>query len=222
MVKGAPDHFKGVALYAWDGAELVLVKVDSSGQLYALLMGDADGTPTPISVTPDGELFAALKAVYDGTLIGVLADASGNLTLNLKAQDLAEIINRPKYGAANVALANMIECSAGEWTPLITVSGRGVIYGGRVNITEAWNDSDFIAMEIDGTELGSTGMSQMWGWGDTYPMPGWFYITRYDKTMPRLHLKIPTGITFETSARIKYYATATDRTVWGQLLYALV
>ncbi|NVM24279.1 MAG: hypothetical protein HWN68_21175, partial [Desulfobacterales bacterium] len=46
MVKGAPDHHKGVALYAWDGEELILIKVDPSGQLYALLMGDYDGTPT--------------------------------------------------------------------------------------------------------------------------------------------------------------------------------
>ena len=222
MVKGAPDHFKGVALYAWDGEELILIKVDPSGQLYALLMGDYGGTPTAIKVSQTGELYAALKAVYDSTMIDVLADVDGNLTLNLAAQDLSELINRPYYGAASLAEGTNVSCSPPFPTDLFAISGQGVGYGGKLWIDAAWNDDDMIALAIDNAPMGEYKISTIIEDGMDFTIPAYVSVIRHDTVTPRLVLLIPGGLTFETSFKLKFRAASTTRTVNIHYLYALV
>ena len=221
MVKGAPDHFKGVALYAWDGSKLVLIKVDSSGQLYALLMGDAAGTPTPISVTADGELYAALKAVFNGSMIDVLADSAGNLTLNLAAQDLAEVISRSKYGSANSWYTSQT-CTAGQVQGLGSVSGKGVVYGGFVYVNEAWNVNDQVYIYCDQKPVDILKVGQAWNDDLTCYRPHQLYINNYDLITPRLHIGIGGGWTFETKFEVAFIASTTDRQVQAEPIYAIV
>jgi len=194
-----PDWFAASVIKGLYGTELKTIQVDELGRLYAIL-----------------------RALYGTTQKDVQCDASGNLTLNLKAQDLAEIINRPKYGAANGAV-----WSGDVFSPntqdLFSITGKGIIYGGFIHIdaTDTQEVSN-VVLTIDGTEITSIEIGQLGSYFLITPSSYIFYLLVYDTTNFEYTIGYAPGITFESSLSAQYSCQSGIATLDARILYALV
>jgi len=195
-----PDFFSPFVLKVWDGSQFV----------------------TALGL-PSGEFYAMLKCKYNSTIKDVLGDQSGNLTLNLKAQDLAEIINRPKYGAANIA-AGYATVDPSESKILTTVSGKGVTYGGYWYLNPSIpHNTDFCQVVVDGNLIPAAQFDWWNRLNFTQPGNGVSFLTCYDPDTLYYAMSLIFGITFETSFAMRYFnAQGAAVTVQYRLIYALV
>jgi len=195
-----PDWFAASVIKGLYGTELKTIQVDELGRLYAIL-----------------------RALYGTTQKDVQCDASGNLTLNLKAQDLSEIINRPKYGAANQSLFSDVVAEGTDGT-LLNVSGKGILYGGYINADSLVSKkTDYFFSLIDGVTFTSQTFYQLMYHGVTYPTSNIFQLMLYDDTNFKYSVCLMSGITFETSLKIVYHnASASGVSVYSKIFYALV
>jgi len=195
-----PDWFAASVIKGLYGTELKTIQVDELGRLYAIL-----------------------RALYGTTQKDVQCDASGNLTLNLKAQDLSEIINRPKYGAANFAGGEIVVTANAE-TLLTTVLGKGIIYSG--SFFTAWTSSQEnsnVRLYIDGTLISSPRWGGMFTWAQASIHNTVIYLLCYDSVNFKYSAAISPFITFETSVTLKYLERhGGTPTVNGGVWYALV
>jgi len=201
MVKGFPDWYLPITLHGWDGTGVKPIKVLSTGELYAML-----------------------KCVYDSTVKDVKGDADGNLTLNLKAQDLAEIINRPKYGAAQRADVST-SVPPDTTATLINITGKGMMYGGYEETTgDDTNNLDSPQILIDGNNFFMECFSNLNSWhlGTEGGSP--IVLIRYDTTQGLYGVDIKYGYTFESSCTLKYRNASGTSTAYinAALYYALV
>ena len=226
MTTGAPDYSRNVILYGWDGSVLRKIKVDATGQLFAKLRGvDGGGVDRDIRVDTTGQLYAMLRALYGVTQKDIQCDTNGNLTLNLKAQDLAEIINRPKYGAAHNATYDGTLTTTTE-TTLFTVTGKGIIYSGQVIVKDTnatHTQFDRAKLYIDDWYIGGAYFYQYALNNFTIPGTSSWWIRKYDIIANRVAICVLPGITFETNCSFHYtpYEVSTV-TVSAGLIYALL
>jgi len=195
-----PDYSVPVILTGWDGTQYRTLKVLETGELYAML-----------------------KALYGTTFKDIQCDGSGNLTLNVKAQDLAEIINRPKYGAAQRATADVYVTASAE-TVLISVSGKGIIYGGRVTLISATEPNlDDARLYVDGQRIADSHYSVMILNNLARLGCEVLSLTCYDTDSGRYTLGIAPGITFESSFSLSFWEYYGETPyVFGAVIYALV
>lgn len=152
-----------------------------------------------------------------------LPDFWANRYVNVVAQDLGELINRPKYGAA-ARKQGVRNTLAGDSVLLCEVSGKGVTYGGYVKCQPAMSHADdYIYFMIDGTSLiGGTfkGLSDL---GIHSAGDNLFFVTLYDETNFNYSMSWAAGITFETSLKAYYFnMTVENRLVTYWLYYALI
>lgn len=199
MPSDLPDWYAASVLTGWNGTQHRTLKVLETGELYAML-----------------------KCKYDELIKDVKGDIAGNLTLNVKAQDLAEIISRPKYGGARMIEA-AISCDEDEWTTLFTLSSKGMIYGG--SIIQAYAGADgysSVKLTIDGREF----CNYTFAITKDMPCPSSFtlplYTTKFDPVNEEYHLFFSYGITFETSIKVEVYNLGPTHDFSYRLHYALV
>lgn len=84
MAIGSPDHTEITEIKGYNGTSLVTLKVDTNGELYAVLRGIFGTTLKTLAVDTDGQLIAILKGASG---VNVAVDASGYLTAILKGHD---------------------------------------------------------------------------------------------------------------------------------------
>lgn len=193
----------------------------------AIVKGAYNEELLTLAVDGQGRLIAMVKALYNSTVKDVLCDVNGNLTLNIKTQDLAEIINRPKYGAAEIA-SNTVHLTTTATTTLFTISGKGMIYGGILYSYDSdINPVDRISAFADYTPPEESIFNESWknlvdrGVFLEHALP--LYLLRYDTVTPWYVVAFSHGITFESDFTVKYTAQdATDRELFWRVVYALV
>jgi len=143
--------------------------------------------------------------------------------VDIMSQTLAEIINRPKYGGGIRGLYHD-NVSANTTTTLVEVTGKGMIYGGRLRAAgSASQRLDEITLKVDGQTLESLTWDLLYVRG--YIMPGGmvFYLTVYDEVDYIYSLGIGYGFTFENSVKLQYTEKHGNTPhVSACLLYALV
>lgn len=200
-----PDWFSAAVLKGWDGSDLQTIKCATSGELYILL-----------------------SALYNSTIKPLKCDTNGNAFLNVKAQDLAEIINRPKYGAAHGEGAD-VTVDPGETYTLYNISGKGIVYGGAVwtpnpPVPTGVNQVDSsVTVLADGEGLNAARFTYLNTLGLFLPTSMVTYLTAYDTTSHIYAVAITPGITFETSLKVQYIENNLENpSVGATLLYALV
>lgn len=200
------------------------VLVDASGFLSAVLKGtySAPGDKN-IAVDGDGRLIAMVKALYGSTVKDVQSDANGNLTLNIKAQDLLEIINRNKYGAAKLNIGYRADPPPTK-SEVISVAGKGIIYGGTIEIingTEA--EKMIIDIDIDSEQFESRQIQNIFESGITGKLSVPILALRYDTVNQEFTIKIPDGVTFENSFTISVTGVlGSFGTLTARVYYALL
>uniref|UniRef100_A0A6M3IF71 Uncharacterized protein n=1 Tax=viral metagenome TaxID=1070528 RepID=A0A6M3IF71_9ZZZZ len=175
-----------------------------------------------IRVAPTGEMYILVSALAGVTLIPLQADADGNLFLNIKAQDLAEVMNRPKYGGALRAYG-ATSCAGGSWTTLFTLSGKGMVYGGWIVDSNVNADvTDRVRYLIDGNEIYEGSLWYFYFYGLLNPLINPMVIIKYDPTIKQYILGFSYGITFEASIEVKFKPMFATYDIGYSLCYALV
>lgn len=239
-----PDWFSASVLKGWDGSALQTVKVDDAGRPIIVPRGesgyyldvdshgyltvrargvDAGDTQRDLLVDSSGRLMAMVKALFNTTVKDVKCDTNGNLTLNVKAQDLAEIINRPKYGGA-IRSSDAVGFAAAGYTTFVTIIGKGMIYGGHIFAGAGQiKNTDSVHLYVDGEKLAEDMWSKMNEHQVTNSRSDGLYLLQYNVDAPRYTCGVMPGITFEESVVLRYYTyDANWRSVYYNIIYALI
>lgn len=130
---------------------------------------------------------------------------------------------RLKHGAPMESAGSKAVASLG-YTTLLTVSGKGIIYGGLVflNHTSSQKSSEVI-LELDGDRMISMSFTDMNLLGidvfGIYPQ----MLRKFDDVNFIYSVGLCYGVTFETSLKVIYNELhGSDPTVFSQLMYAIV
>lgn len=199
MGRDFPDGSKLSIIRGWDGTQFRNIRVADTGEMYILV-----------------------SALTDDTLIPLQADSLGNLLLNIKAQDLAEVINRPKYGGAQKSESE-VSCNYHVWTTLLTLSGKGMIYGGWIQTFWANNPgSSLLRLSIDGVEFctQAMGLTRFLGNIGAFLLP--YFTSIYDTQNEKYQVNFSYGFTFESSLTIEFYNEGASGSPVCKFYYALV
>lgn len=195
-----PDWYAASVLTGWNGTQHRTLKVLETGELYAML-----------------------KCKYDALIKDVKGDIAGNLTLNVKAQDLAEIVNRPKYGGA-LQKEDTVELTTEEENTFVTVEGKGMIYGGFImSLDSNIIDTDSPRIYVDDQPISKWSWDSLKRYGLTEPNASIISLSSYDIISPVYTAVIRYGITFERNVSLRYWCvTDTSRYLTYSLLYAVI
>lgn len=130
---------------------------------------------------------------------------------------------RPRYGGAMKSTGTKVEAPLG-YTSLITLSGRGMLYGGLVylNHTSTQKGSEVI-VKVDGRNMISMRFVDMNLLGvcsvGIYPT----VLLDYDDVRFIYCVGLAGGVTFETSIEIVYNELhGSEPTVFAEMMYALI
>lgn len=143
--------------------------------------------------------------------------------IDLALQSLAELIIRPKNGAAQLLAAD-VEVTASDKTPIGSFGGKGMIYGGLLYFTStSTQDGSIPILSIDGVEITDLNFWDLKQFGadveNAYP----FYVRRYDDANFIYCVGISGGITFETGFELLYdEKKGKTPTVYCKVLFALI
>ena len=200
MARGAPDWYNAVSIF-----------------------GDYNNDVKRVAVDADGNIQAFLKALYDSTVTNVKCDANGNIFMNVKAQDLAEVINRPTYGGPLVANASTTNPTTGSHS-LVSITGTGWGYGGFLYMNgDADFKDDYFTYIIDGEVMGGLTPDQFMDYGFYHSNPTSFHLTHYSEINDIYVQELYGGISFESSLAVSFIAGGNRTgTVGAFILYALI
>ncbi len=130
---------------------------------------------------------------------------------------------RPRYGAATLGEGSEI-VTASDITLILTITGKGVIYGGVLSVEGARSqDLDVPLMIVDEFLITNTNFFSLnkYGLNTDKIMP--FYITKFDDVTFDYSVGISSGYTFEKSIQIGYTENETGTpTVVAKVIYALL
>ena len=153
--------------------------------------------------------------------VDILAQSVGDIHINVAAQDIAQIINRPTYGGANVSTYDSNPPTS-TTTELISITGQGVIYGGYIWIhdgTSRYNDS-FI-LHVDGVDIFNITSYYLRTLNFSKYENTPLRMCVYNEYMKYYLATIQNDITFESNFKIKYAnAGGGASTVTAQAYYA--
>ena len=162
-------------------------------------------------------------AFAETSIQGPVSDRDRNT--NIVGQDLAQVIQRPKYGAAQVATYYDV-ITEDDADALIDISGTGMVYGGYISLDFTGNPNyTLFSVAIDGVFS---------NWESLYSLnalqivdPGmWIlYEKYYSEENDKYILALTPGVTFETGFAIVFYnllLSGASATVHSELWYALI
>lgn len=214
MASGLPDYYRGIDL-AYQS--LTTAAIDIVAQTLSNISVDiAAQTLANINVDLAAQTLGQLN-------IDIIAQTLSNLNIDVNAQSLGQLTNRPKYGGAVGSTGSLVVTASSE-NELVSVDGKGMIYGGTVwlDYTSTQNNS-MPLLEIDGSDI----VEMSFGGGALYSIdkPRCYPIVllKCDNTNFVYAAGISYGLTFETGVKLKYkeeHGTTPD--VGFTLVYALI
>ncbi len=146
-----------------------------------------------------------------------------DVPVNISAQELAEVTNRPKYGASQAASGTAIITTT-ALTTLFTISGKGMIYGGRLVSTGNVSHSlHTLKLYVDGELVLVNAFSELLSYNTAIPFSTPFYLMNYNDVDFVYAAGFNYGYTFESSIVLQYGRTETGTfPVYYILYYALI
>lgn len=143
--------------------------------------------------------------------------------VDIALQSVSEVINRPKYGAAQRTITAKVVV-ANDLTKLITVDGKGMTYGGIVYLDHTVSQKDSVVrVTIDSRLLTLWPFDDMVKVGLSVQHSNPSYILKYDETNFIYCIGIQNGLTFESEVLIEYdEKDGGTPIVAAMLVYALI
>lgn len=143
--------------------------------------------------------------------------------IDVAFQSLGQIINRPKYGGANIVAGGGVVTASDE-TELLSVSAKGMIYGGDIGMNVLASQSNGVpVLEVDGVKIAQRNFVSMINARIKVPNSAGIYLLRYNDINFKYHCGISAGITFETGFRILYQENDGETpSVTSRVIYAVV
>jgi len=143
--------------------------------------------------------------------------------VDIAYQALAEMIVRPKYGAAQ-NVHGSVSVSPLATTDLFTVSGKGIIYGGAIYLlSQSYQKECEPQLYVDGVLIGWESFEQLSEIEADVEHCLPLYLIKYSAPDNNYAVALSHGITFETSFAAKYKETMNQtRTVNYNAVYALI
>jgi len=143
--------------------------------------------------------------------------------VDIAYQALAQLIVRPKYGGAQNAQANVTVTPNAE-TTLVSVSGKGVLYGGCVFLDHTSTQlASTVRLYVDGAQLSFLSFYTLNKHNIHEPRSTSVYLLKYDNTEFIYTVGISPDITFESSFAVKYQENeGATPVVYCDLNYALI
>jgi len=146
-----------------------------------------------------------------------------DVPVNINAQQLGEIINRPKYGAVSILAYEQYVTTDTEKS-LGIVSGKGMTYGGYLDIAASSDPlSSFVSVFVDGETIGGSTAALMMSRGllrSNYSIP---FLIYFDQLNNHYVLGFGYGITFESSMQVTIIRpSGVQLTISMYLYYALI
>lgn len=138
-------------------------------------------------------------------------------------QALAEMVVRPKFGAAQAANSSGVMTASTKQT-LVSVAGKGMIYGGTIGILSAGvQRSDIPILSIEGIELSIATLLNLNKYRMSKESCSPMYLMKYDDVGFQYSVAISPGLTFETSFKVLYdEREGSTPTVFCRVLYAVI
>ena len=136
-------------------------------------------------------------AFAETSIQGPVSDRDRNT--NIVGQDLAQVIQRPKYGhGMDVEYSDII--AEGDSDDIISIAGTGVVYGGTVLLNSV-GDTDYFYLtpELDGAAFGFSSPSGLNYWQVISPAEYIMYEKYYSEHWGKYIIGLTGGVTFETS-----------------------
>lgn len=200
------------ALGALDGTMDGVITLAELNSAQCEMLAKLTGIDT--SVTTGGDLIDKLDAL-DGTM-------DGRLTLT-QLNDEALVISRPKYGAVKCD-TSYLDIRAGELETLVTITDRGIIYGGYVLLDYgSTQQQSFVTLVIDGQPTVSNSFESLVKYGLNRHRSSIVNILTYDDINFIYSVGLAHDITFESTVLLQYKENhgTTPRAYYG-LIYATI
>lgn len=122
-----------------------------------------------------------------------------DVPVNINAQTLGEIISRPKYGAAEL-LSSLDEVTTDGLTPIVSVSGTGMLYGGFMHFSAAeLTNTASVDVIIDNATIFTLTFSSLFLFGPVFPQSYIGYLQIYNIVDHIFSIGFSYGVTFESS-----------------------
>lgn len=143
--------------------------------------------------------------------------------VDIAYQALAQMIVRPKYGGGLATWGSAVVTANAE-TTLITVSGKGMIYGGVVFLDHTSSQKTGIArLKADGNLLADMSFEGMNKHNIINPWSYPFYLLKFDEANFVYTVATSFGLTFETNFELAYFEQEGETpTVRFDICYALI
>jgi hypothetical protein len=143
--------------------------------------------------------------------------------VNISGQDLDEIINRPKYGAAQLSDYSG-SISNNTIVTIISISAKGMIYGGFVHADSSSEaNQGLIDVVIDGQEVFHLDFEDVLLVRSVENQAHICYLSKYDNVNFIYTLNFSYGITFESSFVVKFTRHAgVDTELFSDVIFATV
>lgn len=143
--------------------------------------------------------------------------------IDIKLQTIAELTNRPKYGGAQRSAAEKVVSASAE-TDLVSVSGKGMIYGAIISLDHSSTQKlGTPRLYIDGNKMSDWNFFTLNSFNVVAPYGSAFFLVAYDDVNFIYVALTGYGYTFETSFKLSYFENnGGTPSVRGRAIYALV
>lgn len=143
--------------------------------------------------------------------------------VDVTAQTLGQLINRPKYGGAIRTIGSIV-ATPNSLETIVTISGKGMIYGGITNVvTGSDQGNSIVILNVDSNTLMGMSFKDLNYYCLYNPLCTPIIVLRYDNAGYKYTVGLAYGITFETSLTVQYYEKhGTGPSVTSRLFYALI
>lgn len=122
--------------------------------------------------------------------------------------DLPDFYIRPSLGyGGGKNIIQGVACGASAWTEVISITGKGMVYGGYLmSITANWVNVDQFKITIDGQVFWTSAWITclQYGMMKLFSLPLSLFI--YDEVNNRYGVTFAPNITFDSSFLVEYYA----------------
>lgn len=146
-----------------------------------------------------------------------------DVPVNINAQDLGEIINRPKYGTPAVSSVDT-STSFDGLKQFVSISGKGMIYGGFVVMDGDQDQStSILQLTVDTIPIFDDAISDILSWGVSLPLLGHAFLLKYDSVNFIYSFGLGKWITFESSFKVVINRQGGGNTNFhSRIVYALI